>query len=121
VKKIWNENIHIATHVERTAYNGRVNVQVLDVRLTAIAYYDTSLDHAVLDLAVTPKCRYEDEPLPWYYDDTRSTAEDLGSREAATRWAIARIDRIAAVLCGLVPPPDERSDEEILAAAHNEN
>jgi hypothetical protein len=118
MKRIWDERIVIGSVLERQAYNGRIDQKCIRIELTAKAYLDLSLGHTVLDLSITPLYRYDDEPFPWYLKFARSTADDLKDHEAATRWVIGQIDRYADLVRWLIPPPDERSDDEILAAAH---
>jgi hypothetical protein len=118
MKKIWSETITIGQQIQRfkALHGDAIIPRVTNVTLIADGRYDAVLRHTLLDLDTRPGYRSDDEPQPWLIE-ARLTADGHATREAATRWIIAMIEQVSTQVRNLIPPPDERSDDEVRRAA----
>lgn len=117
MKRIWTEKREIGKTTKREYQSRYKDVYNAEMTYSAMveAFWDRGTSTLVLDMKVNSREGYYDTDYgPGDVDNVR-IFETHTTREAAIRSVIQWFDNYCTTRTGLIPPPDERSDEEAKA------
>lgn len=130
MKQIWNEKIKIgcseSKYYRESSYDyemGHIPARVAhitrDYEVVAVAAYDKR--YRVLKLTMTcVKHDYSEFNSTHAEVASETELQQFDSRENAIRWLIERVEKFRKQMAALVPPNDDRSDEDVERAYYAE-